>query len=142
MSEQNKAIVRRALEEVYSRGDLDLVDDLVAEDFVAHSSGPDLRGREAIKQYVRSLREAFPDLHMTIDDQVAEGDKVVTRWTATGTHLGPYQKVPPTGRRGSMSGIDIDYVIDGKTVECWTISEELSLLRQLGIIPAHEPAAR
>jgi steroid delta-isomerase-like uncharacterized protein len=134
MSEQNKSIVRRALEEVYSRGNLDVVDDLVSEDFVAHSSGPDVHGREEMKQYVQSLRTAFPDLQMSIDDQVAEGDKVVTRWTATGTHTGPFQGIPPTGKRGSLSGIDIDYVVDGKTIECWTISDDLSLLQQLGVL--------
>lgn len=142
MSERNKDIVRRAIEDVYNRGDLDVVDELISEDFVAHTGSQDIRGKDSMKQYVLELRQAFPDLHLSIDDQVAEGDKVVTRWTATGTHTGPYQGIPPTGKRGSMSGIDIDYVIDGTAVECWTISDDLSLLQQLGVIPVQEPATR
>lgn len=142
MSEQNKAIVRRSLEEVYNRGNLDAVDELVSEDFLAHTTSQDIRGAMQMKQYVRELRRAFPDLHMVIDDQIAEGDKVVTRWTASGTHTGPFQGIPPTGKHGSMSGIDIDYVVGGKAVECWTISDDLSLLQQLGVVPVPEAAAR
>ena len=142
MSEQNKAIVRRALEEGYNRGNLDAVDELVSEDFLAHTTSQDIRGAEQMKHYIRELRGAFPDLHMVIEDQVGEGDKVVTRWTASGTHTGPFQGIPPTGKHGSMSGIDIDYVVDGKAVECWTISDDLSLLQQLGVIPVPEAVAR
>lgn len=136
MSERNKAIVRRAIEEVYNAGDLAAVDELVSDDFVAHSPAQEVHGPQEMKQYVRALREAFPDLRLTINDQVAEGHKVVTRWTAEGTHTGTFQGIPPTGRHGTMSGIDIDYVIDGKTVECWTLGDNLSLLQQLGVIPA------
>lgn len=141
MSEQNKAIVRRSFEEVYNRGNLEAVDELVSEDLVIHTGTRDIKGATHLKQYVRELREAFPDLHLTIDDQVAEGNKVVTRWTATGTHLGAYQGILPTGRHGRMSGIDIDHVVDGRAVECWTISDDLSLLQQLGVIPEPEAAA-
>ncbi len=142
MSERNKAIVRRSFDEVYNQGNLAVVDELVSNDFVAHISDQDIHGSSHMKQYVRQLRQAFPDLHVSIDDQVAEGDKVVTRWTATGTQSGVFQGIPPTGRRGTMSGIDIDYVIDGKTVECWSLADTLSLLQQLGVIPAAESTAR
>lgn len=142
MSERNQAIVRRSLEEVYNAGRVESVDELVSKDFVAHMSGQDVHGPEEMKGYVWQLRQAFPDLHLSIDDQVAEGDKVVTRWTATGTQTGPFQGIAPTGRRCTMSGIDIDYVIDGKTVECWSLADTLSLLQQLGAIPAAEPASR
>lgn len=140
MSEQNTSLIRRAFEEVYNQGNLDTVDELVSSDFVAHSASQDIHGPAGMKRYVAALREAFPDLHMTIDDQILDGDKVVTRWTARGTHTGPYQGIPPTGRHGTMTGIDIDRIVDGKAVECWTSADELGLLQQLGVIPAPAPA--
>lgn len=136
MSERNKVIARRAFDEVYNQGNLELVDELVSSDFVAHVASEDIHGPAGMKQFVTSLREAFPDLHIAIDDQVAEGDRVVTRWTARGTHAGPFQGVPPTGRQGIMTGIDIDRVIDGKAVECWTTADYLGLMQQLGVVPA------
>ena len=136
MSEQNKAVVRRAIEEVYNQGNLDVVEDLVSSDFVVHASSEDIHGPDGMKQFVASLREAFPDLHLTIDDQVAEGDRVVTRWTARGTHTGPFQGMPPSGKRGTMTGIDIDRFVGGKAIECWTNADYLGLLQQLGAIPA------
>lgn len=136
MSERNKTIVRRALDEVYNRGNLDAVQELVTEDFVVHSASQDIHGPDGMRQFVASLREAFPDLRVMIDDQVAEGDRVVTRWTATGTHTGAFHGIPPTGRRGTMTGIDIDRLVDGKAVECWTNADYLGLLQQLGAIPA------
>jgi steroid delta-isomerase-like uncharacterized protein len=138
MSEQNKQLVRRAIEEVYNRGNLDLVDELVSSNFVAYSPSEEIRRPSGIKQYVTELRAAFPDLHMTIEDQVADGDRVVTRWTATGTHTGPFHGIPPTGKAGKITGIDIDRIVNGKTVECWTNSDDLGLLQQLGVVPMPE----
>jgi steroid delta-isomerase-like uncharacterized protein len=142
MSEHNKMLVRRAIEEVYNQGNLKVVDELVSSDFIVHSPSEEIHGPAGIKQYVSALREAFPDLHMTIDDQIADGDRVVTRWTARGTHTGTFQGIPPTGKQGSMTGIDIDRFVDGKTVECWTNADELGLLQQLGVIPGPEQVAR
>jgi len=142
MSEQNKMLVRRAYEEVYNQGRLELIDELVTDDFVVHVGAEDLHGPAALKEYVTMLRGGFPDLHLTIDMQVADGDIVVTRWTGHGTHTGAFQGIPPTGRRGSMTGIDIDRIHDGRTVECWTNTDELGLLQQLGVIPAPEQIAR
>lgn len=141
MSNQNKKVVQRAIEEVYNEGRLDVVDELVSRDFVVHVSSEDFHGPAALKQYVATLREAFPDLQLTIDDQIADGDRVVTRWTARGTHLGTFQGIPPTGKRGSMTGIDIDRFVDGKAVECWTNTDDLGLLQQLGGLPEHGAAA-
>ena len=142
MSEQNKIIVRRAIEEVYNEGKLDVVDELVSGDFVAHvsSSPEDIHGPTGMKQFVASLREGFPDLHITIEDQIAEGDKVVTRWTVRGTHTGPFQGIPATGKQATMSGIEIDRVVDGKAIECWTSADDLGLLQQLGVVPTPERA--
>jgi len=142
MSEQNKMLVRRAFEEVYNQGKLEVIDDLVASNIIVFAGPGEIRGADGLRQYVAALRTAFPDLHMTIDEQIAEGDTVVTRWTAHGTHLGPFQGIPPTGKRGSMTGIDIDRFVDGKTVECWTNADELGLLQQLGVVPGPEQAVR
>jgi steroid delta-isomerase-like uncharacterized protein len=137
MSEQNKIIVCRAIEEVWNRGNYEIVDDLTASDIVVHSSTPgeEIHGPERVKQFYATLRASFPDLHFTIEDQVAEGDRVVTRWTARATHTSEYQGIPPTGKQYMMTGIDIDRIANGKIVECWSIEDQLSLLQQLGVVP-------
>ena len=136
MSEQNKIVVRRALEEGYNQGNLDVVDELVSSNFVAHVGSEEIHGPAGMKQFVASLRAAFPDLQLSIEDQVAEGDRVVTRWTAHGTHTGPFRGIPPTGKPGTMTGIDIDRNVDGRPIECWTNTDDLGLLQQLGVVPA------
>jgi steroid delta-isomerase-like uncharacterized protein len=136
MSEQNKAHIRRVIEEVYDRGDLRVVDEVAASDLVIHAPSQEIRGREGAKQYVAALRAGFPDLRFTVEDQVAEGDMVVTRWTARGTHGGEFQGVPATGREIRLAGTDIDRIAGGKVVECWAQVDELGLMRQLGVLPA------
>ena len=136
MSEQNKAHIRRVIEEVYNRGHLDLVDEVAASDLVIHAGPQDIRGREGARQYVAALRAGFPDLRFTIEDQIAEGDMVVTRWTARGTHTGQFQSIPATGKQIRLMGTDIDRMIDGKVVECWAHVDELGLMQQLGAIGA------
>lgn len=138
MTQENKALIRRTIEEIYNQGNLAAVDQYVASDFVIHAPSGDIHGPAGAKQFVAMLREAFPDFHMTIEDQVADGDRVVTRWTAEGTHLGEFQGIPPTGKHGKMTGIDIDRIVDGKAVECWTNTDDLGLMQQLGVIPAPE----
>ncbi|MEK1887112.1 MAG: ester cyclase [Phyllobacterium sp.] len=134
MSEQNKAQVRRVIEEIYNRGHLGIVDEVAASNLVIHASSHDIRGREGAKQYVTALRGGFPNLHLTVEDQIAEGDMVVTRWTARGTHTGEFQGIPPTGREVRVAGTDIDRIIDGKTVECWVHMDQLGLMQQLGAV--------
>jgi steroid delta-isomerase-like uncharacterized protein len=102
MSEQNKAFVRRLIEEVIGRGNFALVEELVAADYVGHSSSPEINTREGHKQFLVALRQAFPDLQIKIEDQIAERDKVVTRWTARGTHQGEFAGIPPTGKQVVM----------------------------------------
>jgi steroid delta-isomerase-like uncharacterized protein len=144
MSEQNKTLERRLIEEVWNRGNFAVVDELVASDYVGHSSTPadETRGREAYKQFYAGLRRAFPDLQVTIEDQVAEGDRVVTRWTARGTHRGEFRGIPPTGKQGAITGITIDRIANDKVVECWTNADDLGMLRLLGVIPAPAQAGR
>ncbi len=138
MSEQNKILTRRALEEVWNRGNFAVVDELVASDFVVHASTPanETHGPEGVKHFYAMLRQAFPDLHFTIEDQIADGDRVVTRWTARGTHTGEFQGIPPTGKQVRLTGIDIDRIANGKFVECWTNVDELGMMQQLGVLPA------
>jgi steroid delta-isomerase-like uncharacterized protein len=138
MSEQNKALVRRAVEQIWNQGNYAILDEFVTGDFVVRGSAPaeDIHGPDGVTQFYSALRAAFPDLHFTIEDQVAEGDRVVTRWTASATHTGVFQGIPPTGKQVSLTGIDIDRIVNGKVVECWPKVDELGLLRQLGVFSA------
>ncbi len=140
MSAQNKRLVRRAIEEVWNRGNYARLDELVASDIVIHGATPadDIHGPEGIKQFYDSLRQAFPDLHFTVEDQIAESDRVVTRWTARGTHKGVFQGIPATGKAVALTGIDIDRFASGKVVECWASVDQLGLLQQLGVVPTPE----
>ena len=92
-------------------------------------------------QFYGTLRAAFPDLHFKVEDQIAAGDRVVTRWTASGTHAGEFQGIPADRQAVRITGIDIDRFVDGKVVECWPEVNELGLLQQLGVLPAPEPVA-
>jgi len=138
MSEQNKILERRLIEEVWNQGNFAVVDELVAGDYLGHSSTPEAEthGREGYRQFYTGLRQAFPDLQVTVEDQIAEGDRVVTRWTAHGTHEGEFQGIPPTGNQGAITGITIDRIANGKVVECWTNTDNLGLMRLLGVVPA------
>jgi steroid delta-isomerase-like uncharacterized protein len=139
-AEQNKAICRRADEELFNRGNLDVADELFAVDYVYHdpTGGEDWRGPEGVKRYVSMFRTAFPDLHLTIEDQIAEGDKVAYRWTARGTHQGELMGIAPTGNRVTVTGIAIARLADGKIEEMWESSDALGLMRQLGVVPSPE----
>lgn len=135
MSERNKALMRRGIEEVWNQGDFDVADELIASDYVGHQPPDEYHGPDGVKDFFGMLRRAFPDIHFTIEDQVAEGDRVVTRWTARATHQGEFQGIPPTGKSGTVTGITINRFADGKVVEGWTNLDTLGLLQQLGAIP-------
>ncbi len=139
-AEENKAIARRADEELFDRGNLDVADELFAPNFVYHdpASGEDWRGPESVKQYATMLRAAFPDLRYTVEDQIAEGDKVATRYTASGTHRGELMGIAPTGNRVEITGISITRIEDGKIEEIWENYDTLGMMQQLGIIPSPE----
>jgi len=132
-TEENKALLRRLFEEVWNQGNLATLHEVLAADFLYH---PDLRGLEAYKQAIKLNLTAFPDLHFTIEDMLAEGDRVVTRWTLRGTHQGPFQDIPPTGKPVTVTGISIFRVANGKGVEVWTDADYLGMLQQLGVVPA------
>jgi steroid delta-isomerase-like uncharacterized protein len=138
VTEDIKRISRRVIEEGFAQGKTEVMDELVAEDIVNHDETipPELpAGREGIKALAQGYTNAFPDMALTVEDQVAEGDKVVTRWKARGTHQGELMGIPPTGKEGRVSGITIDRIKDGKIIETWTNWDQLSLLQQLGVIP-------
>lgn len=136
MSEQNKQLIRRGVDEVWNRGNLDAANEMLASDFVNHATGllEETTGSEGIKTFFGALRSAFPDLTFTIEDHIAEGDRVVTRWSAVGTHKGDFQGIPATGKRVQISGTDIDRIENGKIAECWMSMDELGLLQQLGVV--------
>jgi steroid delta-isomerase-like uncharacterized protein len=141
-SDENKDISRRADEELFNRGNLSIADELFASNFVYHDpvSHEEWRGSESVKSYATMLRVAFPDLHQTIEEQIAEGDKVAYRWTARGTHQGEFMGIAPTGNRVEMTGISIARLIDGKIEEIWENYDALGMMQQLGIVPSSEQA--
>ena len=136
-TEENKALTLRLIEEVINQGKLSTLDELIAADAVDHSLPPGLPpGREGVKLFLGMIRTAFPDIHETVEDIIAEGDTVVTRTTWRGTHQGALLGIAPTGKQVSVSGIDISRVASGKFVEHWQSADDLGLLQQLGVIPA------
>ncbi len=135
-AEANKAIVNRIWEEVVNEGNLNIADELFATSYVYHGpGGREIKGPEGFKQFIAMRRTAFPDFHVAVEDMVAEGDRVVSRWTAAGTHKGDLMGIAPTERRGTMTGITITRIVDGKVVEDWENLDQLGILRQLGAIP-------
>lgn len=133
---KNKEHVRRAVEVIWNSAKYEKLPEFVSNDFIAHSSTPELtvHGLQGAQQFFTELRNAFPDIHFTITDQVAEGDKVVTYWAAEGTHTGDFKGIPPSGKRFRITAIDIDRFENGKVAECWTNMDELGLLKQLGVL--------
>ncbi len=135
-AEENKALVRRFVDEVQSRGNIDAIDELCSPEFVNHSAPPGVPSNcEGVKHLTAMFRQAFPDSYFTVEDMIAEGDKVATRKTFHGTHQGEFMGIPPTGQQVSIGLIDIVRVADGKVVEHWSMGDNLGLMQQLGIIP-------
>ncbi len=136
-SEQNKAIVRRLIEEPW-KGDMRVVDELIDPSYVGYDpSIPEpLRGPDGFKENVSTYRAAYSDARITVDDQIAEGDKVASRWTARGTQTGEVAGIAPTGKQVTVSGLTISRFEDGMVVEEWTTWDTLGMLVQLGAIPA------
>jgi len=133
----NKEIVRRVVDGVWRDRNLTIVDELVAPDYVGHDpTQPEpIRGLEGFKQFVGMYQSAFHDAAVTIDDQIAEGDQVVTRWTGRGTHTGELMGIAPTGKEVTVSGITVSRLADGKIAEEWELMDALGMLVQLGAVP-------
>jgi len=130
---ENKAIIRRYYDELWNKWDLSIVEDIIGPEISFRSSlGVVVQGRDGFKNYVAMVRRAFPDFHNTIEEMVAEGEKVVARLTYRGTHQGELFGIPPTGKQVTYAGIAIFHVVDGKIVSGWVIGDTPALLRQLG----------
>ena len=138
-AEENKAKMRRLLEEAFGQGNVDVVDEVLDPDFVCYdpnSETGEIRGADTIKGEIEYFRSAIPDLTYTIEVQIAEGEKVVSRYTVSGTHQGEFFGVAPTGERITMSGISIDRFEGGKIVEEWPEYDLLGVMRQIGAVLA------
>ncbi len=135
-TEENKAIIRRIIEEAFNKGNLAVVDDLMATNYVFHGpSGQEVKGPEGFKQMITMYRTAFPDLHLTIDDMVAEGDKVAFRFIFQGTHKGDLMGIAPTGKQVTVTVTVISRFVGGKEVEAWENADSLGMMQQMGVVP-------
>ena len=139
--EENKAIELRFTEEVVKNGNIAIIDELFATNFVDHSAIPGTASdREGMKQFFANTHSAFPDFHSTLEDMFAEGDKVVQRFTARGTHQGEFMGIAPTGKQVTITGINILRIEGGKIVEEWGEMNLLGALQELGAFPTPSQA--
>ena len=131
-----KEIARRAIEDPW-RGKLDDVLELVDDNYVGHAPGmPEpIRGKQGLREFFNAYLTAFPDGGITVDEIIAEGDRVSSRWTARGTHTGDLMGMPPSGRQATVTGITFSRIVDGKLREDWITWDSLSLMQQLGAVP-------
>ena len=138
MSEENKALSRRAIEEIFVAGNLVVVDEIVSEEHVHHDPAMPEEGHgiEHFKEFATMYRSAFPDVRIEIEDQIAEGDKVASRWVASGTHEGELMGIEPTGNRVRVAGTTIDRIAEGQIAETWDNYDALGMMQQLGVIPS------
>jgi steroid delta-isomerase-like uncharacterized protein len=138
-TQDNKAISRRFYEDVWNGSNLDALGELASDDIVLRDRDMgDHRGADAAREFISTYRGAFPDLRFTIEEQIAEGDSVVTRWTARGTHQGELMGIPPTGRKATVSGLTLDRIVDGRisvSIGSW---DALGMMQQLGVLSAQE----
>jgi steroid delta-isomerase-like uncharacterized protein len=132
--EEVSTLVNRFTDEAWNGGNLDLIDELFAADYVGHDAPrPDpVRGPEGMKDFLRMYHGAFSDAHITLDDVIIKDDRVVTRWTGRGTHDGDLMGIPPTGKKIEFVGIRIFRVAESKIVEGWVVWDTFGLMRQLG----------
>jgi steroid delta-isomerase-like uncharacterized protein len=140
--EQNKALFHRLVEEVFNKGNVSTIDEFLAPNFVEREVLPPgtPSGREGVKQLTMMFRTAFPDFNVSIDDMIAEGDKIVARTTWSGTQKGEFMGIPSSGKRVSFDVIDIIRISEDKGVEHWGVMDSSALMQQLGVIPAGSPA--
>lgn len=139
--EKNKEVIHRLYEETWNKGNLNMADECYPAKFMQHDpSSPDkIWGTsDSHKQMVAHIRQAFPDLHIVIEDTIAEGDRVAIRYTVTGTHKGVFNGIPATGKTIDVTGYEIVRIENGKIAELWNLSDTFTTLRQLGVLPAGE----
>lgn len=135
-TEENKATIRRLSEEFWNKQNVKVFDEVFAAGFIDHNPPPGVEpSREGFRQLALGLQAALSDAHSSIDDLLAEGDKVVWRWTFRGTHTGPLMGIPATGKQITLTGITIDRLAGGQILERWSQVDNLGMLQQLGVIP-------
>ena len=139
-AEENKATVRRLIEEGMNQGNLNVFDELLDANYVNYDFPAPAPGPEGFKQVIGMFQAGFPDMHVTIEEVLAEGDKISTRGYFTGTHRGEFMGIPPTGKPIRVNYIDLWRVQDGKLVENWVQMDQLGMMQQLGVIPTPEVA--
>lgn len=136
VQEENKAILRhKHVEELFNKGNSAVADEIISPDYVYHGAAGETKGPEGVKQMVTTLRTAFPDVHFTIDDMVAEGDNVAVRYTWTGTHRGEYMGISPTGKQMSVTMAGFYRFAGGKELDVVTYVDMLNFYQQLGVVP-------
>ena len=137
-TEDNKALMRRFLEEVFNKKNLAAIEEFISPNHIDHSAGAvgSPVGPEGSRQLIGMMLTAFPDMHVTVEDMIAEGNKVVVRFTERGTQQGAFGSIPPTGKHITVTGIVIARFAHGKEVEEWANGDDLGLLQQLGVVPA------
>ena len=135
-TEDNKGLVRRFYEDIFNQRNLALVDELCTTNHVFHNPPTTLHGREEFKQLVSLYLTAFPDARFIVEDEIAEGDRVASRYTFRGTHKGDLMGIAPTGKQVTVTGIIINRIANGKSEEGWLNFDALGMLQQLGVIPA------
>lgn len=134
---ENKQVIRAFIEDVINQGQFNRADALVRENFLELDPLPGQRqGREGLKEVIAGLRTAFPDMHWVVDEMIAEDDKVCTRFTWSGTHRDVFLGIPATGRHVTVKGVVIDLLSGGRMAESRILMDTLSLMQQLGVIPA------
>lgn len=137
MSAQNKAVMRRIYEEFWNQGNFDALAEIVSSDYVLHVPTPPgaPSGREGLQWVIQMYRAAFPDIHVQVEDQIAEGDKVLTRITIQGTHQGQLMHIPPTNKEVTFTAMVVTRFKNGQNVEGWGELDRFGLMQQLGVIP-------
>jgi len=136
-TEANKALVRHFIEEGFGRGNMAVIDEVLRPDYVEHNAPPGFSsGLDGVRQALPMFRSAFPDIQITYDQQIAEGDWVAGRYTLRGTNHGSFMGLPPTGRAVVVYGMDLIRCADGKIAERWYVQDGLSMMQQLGVVPA------
>ena len=135
-AEQNKVSIQRWVEAAWNNGNLAMADEIYSADYVVHDPAGPIHGTEALKQFVSTFRTGYPDLHAAIEDMIAEGNKVVWRYTVRGTHKGEFMGITPTGKSITLTGILISRFANDKVVEDWNNYDALGMMQQLGAIPS------
>ena len=137
MSEQNKVTMQRIYEEVWNQGKFEVLDEVVSSDYVGHLPTPPgaPSGREGLRWLIQMYRTAFPDIHVQVADQFAEGEKVLTRITIQGTHQGQFMGIAPTNKKIEVGALVVTRFKDGQNVEGWAELDRLGLMQQLGVVP-------